>query len=190
MSERFAARQWVPFPCEFVFAFFANPHNLPRLMPPELKTRIEKLEQCAPPALEVQATALHPLAAAGIGSTILISFCPLPRLPFRVRWLARIGEFMWNSHFCDEQVQGPFAQFRHCHGTQSQILNGSVGTLVSDDIEYELPFGAAGRLASAFVQRQLQRSFAGRQARLPELLADAAETAGAAVSPKPISSLT
>lgn len=41
MAQRFETRQWVPFPVELVFAFFANPSNLPHLMPPRLKTRIE-----------------------------------------------------------------------------------------------------------------------------------------------------
>jgi len=34
---------WVPFPLERVFRFFANPENLPRIMPPASGTRIEAL---------------------------------------------------------------------------------------------------------------------------------------------------
>lgn len=171
MSQRFTACQWVPFPREFVFAFFANPYNLPRLMPPALKTRIDQLNVCKPTVAEAHDSALSTCNAAGTGSTISISFCPLTWIPFRVRWVARISEFVQNSHFCDEQIQGPFAQFRHRHGTRTEYREDRPGTLVTDDIEYSLPFGAVGRLADNFVHGQLERSFAQRQKRLPELLA-------------------
>jgi ligand-binding SRPBCC domain-containing protein len=52
-----------------------------------------------------------------------------------------------------------------------------VGTLVSDEVEYELPYGWLGRVGSVFVRRQLARSFVYRQKRLPEILAIAAQQA-------------
>ena len=33
MHHTFTSEQWLPYPVEPVFAFFANPENLPRLMP-------------------------------------------------------------------------------------------------------------------------------------------------------------
>ena len=176
MKQQFAARQWVPFPVEMVFAFFADPLNLPRLMPPALKTRIEEARIKAPPRFDTNHASEISFANphAGVGSEILISFCPFAVLPYRVRWMARITEFVWKSHFCDEQIQGPFAFFRHRHGTIAEIRNGQMGTLVTDDIEFALPLGAIGTLASAVVRSQLQRSFAARQMRLPKMLESAA----------------
>ncbi len=176
---RFETRQWVPFSLELVFAFFANPHNLPRLMPPALKTRIDEARLQQPPE---QHAATNPAwrirgVAAGVGSEMVISFCPVSWWPQRVTWVARITEFSWNSHFCDEQVSGPFARFRHCHGTLAETRGNQVGTLVTDDIEYALPYGFIGRLGNPLVRRQLEQSFAQRQVRLPQMLADAVREA-------------
>lgn len=177
---RFEARQWVPFPVELVFAFFADPRNLPRLMPPALGTRIEEL-RLMPAQTEAASTKLiADSTASGEGSEIRISFRPVPFLPLRVRWLARITEFEWNSHFKDEQVRGPFATFRHRHGTLPETRNGKAGTLVTDAIDYSLPLGLLGRLVSPLARLQLRHSFAQRQKRLPQMLADMEETSSGA----------
>ncbi len=179
MTSRFETRQWIPFPVELVFAFFANPSNLPHLMPPKLETRIEDARIAPPP---VRPVARDPgrrflSVAAGVGSEILISFYPIRYMPKRVSWLARITEFEWNSHLCDEQVRGLFSFFRHRHGIRAETREGQEGTLVSDDIEYELPFGPIGRIGCLLARRQLERSFAYRQKRLPEILAAAVRQA-------------
>jgi ligand-binding SRPBCC domain-containing protein len=179
MTERFETRQWVPFPVELVFAFFANPANLPHLMPPRLETRIEDARIAPPPARPV-----HPdparrfLSVAAVPcSEILITFFPIPWVPKRVSWMTRITEFVWNSHFCDEQVRGPFREFSHRHGIQAEARDGVEGTLVSDKIEFALPYGLIGRLGCVMVRRKLAQSFAYRQKRLPEILAVAARQA-------------
>ncbi len=179
MVKRLTTSQWLPVPVEQVFAFFASPENLPRLMPPELRTRIEELRLQPPPPCPSTDAALpahENTQAAGVGTEIVISFCPVPWLPFRVRWVARIVEFAWHSHFVDEQVRGPFRRFRHRHGIQPEMRNGTAGTLVSDDLEFSLPFGWLGSLAAGLVRRQLMASFRARQERLPQMLASGAET--------------
>lgn len=172
MPRRFETTQWIPFPVELVFAFFANPHNLPHLMPLELQTRIEDVRLKPPPPRPVSAdpTRRFQSIAAGPGTEILISFCPIVWLPQRVSWTARITEFVWNSHFIDEQVRGPFSQFRHRHGIAAETRDGIEGTLVSDAIDYQLPGGIFGALAGGRVWKQLEQSFAFRQKRLPEIL--------------------
>jgi ligand-binding SRPBCC domain-containing protein len=155
----FASRQWVPFPIERVFAFFADPANLPRLMPPALATRIERIAPATVPGL--------PAAA---GTNIQITFRPIPLLPVRLAWVARIIELVPPSYFIDEQQSGPFAQFRHRHGFVAEARDGVAGTLVTDDIDFTLPFGYLGRLASPLVRLQLALAFAARRQRLPVLL--------------------
>ncbi len=179
MTERFETRQWVPFPVELAFAFFANPSNLPHLMPRKLKTRIEDARMNPPPPRPVAADPARRFrsVAAGEGSEILISFCPVAWLPQRVSWMARIVEFAWNSHFADEQVRGPFKQFHHRHGVAAEVRDGVEGTLVTDAIEFALPGGVFGSLARGVVRRQLEKSFEYRQKRLPEVLAAAARQA-------------
>jgi ligand-binding SRPBCC domain-containing protein len=179
MIERFETGQWIPFPVELVFAFFANPANLPHLLPRKLEARVEDLRIAPPPARPVaQDPARRFLSvAAGVGSEILVSFYPIAWVPKRVSWRARITEFEWNSHFCDEQMHGPFAAFRHRHGICAETREGQEGTLVTDAIEYELPLGALGRMGGGLARRRLEQSFAYRQKRLPEILEAAARQA-------------
>jgi len=112
-----------------------------------------------------------------------ISFRPVPRLPLRIGWLARITEFVWNSHFCDEQVTGPFASWKHRHGIVAESHRDesdtlTMGTRVTDEVEYTLPLGPLGGIAHAvFVRRQMQTTFAYRQQRLDEILPVAARQA-------------
>ena len=178
MVHRFETDQWVPFPVELVFAFFANPSNLPHLIPPKQKARIEDLRMQPPPPRPFVADPARRFRslAAGEGSEILISFRPVRWIP-RVSWLARIVEFEWNSHFVDEQVRGPFKEFRHQHGVLAESRNGLVGTLVSDRIDYAVPGGALGRLGEGLVRAQLRKGFTFRQKRLPEILAIVARQA-------------
>jgi ligand-binding SRPBCC domain-containing protein len=175
MCEGFKTEQWVPYPVELVFAFFANPANLPHLMPRKLETRIEDARIEPPPPRPVAADVSRRFksVAAGVGSEILISFYPIPWVPRRVSWLACITEFEWNSHFCDAQMRGPFSAFIHRHGIKAEFRDGREGTLVSDVVEFALPYGWMGRIAGAVVRGQLASSFTYRQKRLPEILAAA-----------------
>jgi ligand-binding SRPBCC domain-containing protein len=176
MTERFETRLWVAFPVEQVFAFLAMPANLPRIMPPEMKTRIDETRLKAPPELPACSEQLFrnvdggSSSAAGVDSEIEIGFCPFTWWSKRVKWTARITDFVWNSYFRDEQVRGPFAEFRHRHGITVETRYGRRGTLISDDIEYVLPYGFVGRFGDEFVQRRLERVFAEQEKQLPTLL--------------------
>ncbi len=180
MPQTLNTSQWTPFPVELVFAFFANPTNLPHLMPRWQQARIESSRLIAPPPRPVAAdpTLRFQSPAAGTGSEMAISFRPVPRIPFRVGWIARITEFVWNSHFCDEQLKGPFASWNHCHRISAETRDGISGTLISDEIEYTLPLGPLGSLGNAlFVRRQMQATFVYRQQRLDQILPVAARQA-------------
>jgi ligand-binding SRPBCC domain-containing protein len=179
MTRQFETGDWIPFPVELVFAFFANPANLPHLMPPETDARIEDVRLQPPPPRPVAADPARRFksVAAGTGSEILISFYPVKWLPQRVSWTARIVEFAWNSHFIDEQLRGPFAKFRHRHEIVTEIRDGIEGTRVSDAIEYALPGGPFGNFAANAVLKQLTKSFEYRRKRLPEILAIASRQA-------------
>jgi ligand-binding SRPBCC domain-containing protein len=169
VRHTFQTAQWVPYPIERVFAFFANPENLPRLMPEWQRARIESSHLTAPvpPAPDSKPAGL----AAGAGSRMTISFQALPFLPIRMRWEAEIVEFEWDRHFCDEQPKGPFAYWRHCHWVSNERRDFSIGTKVLDHLVYELPLGILSEPANfLFVRRQIREIFAYRQRRLLELL--------------------
>ena len=161
-------RQWVPFRLESVFLFFANPENLPRIMPAASATKLVALQRV--PASAAQDRRFG--EAAGIGSTIVFSFRILPLLPIRAQWIARITEFEWNYYFVDVQDKGPFKSWHHRHEFLTEARGGVAGTLVRDVIDYAVGFGLVGAFANAlFVRRQMEGTFAQRQQALPELLA-------------------
>jgi ligand-binding SRPBCC domain-containing protein len=169
MAYRCEFVEWVPFPLEHVFLFFANPENLPRIMPPSADSRIERLKLISPPSLPGGTYVAQSLA--GVGSEIVTSFRLAPPLPIRGRWIARITEFEWNHHFADIQVQGPFKNWLHRHELTPETRNRVNGTVVRDRIEYEIGVGVLGGIAQTlFVSRQMKSTFTHRQRVLEELL--------------------
>ena len=170
--HRIQFEQWVPVPIERVFLFFANPNNLPRIMPPGTGTKLAALK-LAPPAGNPAGLAAVPNrdSLAGVGSEIATSFRPLPFLPFRSRWIALITEFEWNHHFADIQKKGPFKRFEHRHEFSAETRNGTWGTTVRDVIEYDPGFGVLGDVAQGlFIAPSLRRTFEYRQRMLEKLL--------------------
>lgn len=174
MAHTFQAEQWLPFPLDLVFAFFANPENLPRLMPPWQKARIEEASFAAPPP-RPEGMLRYPGIAAGAGTRMTLSFRALPLIPIRLPWDAEISEFAWNDHFCDVIAgRGPFRSWRHCHQlatTPASTEDATPGTLLHDHVEYSLPLGPLGRVANAVaVRRQVAAIFRYRHRRTAELL--------------------
>jgi ligand-binding SRPBCC domain-containing protein len=147
MIQRVRFEQWIPVPLPRVFRFFSDPGNLPRLMPPELA------------------------APAGVGTRITLSVRLLPPLPLRTTWVARIVEFEAGHHFADVQEKGPFRHFRHRHEFAASVRDGTDGTIVGDDLEYDVGFGPLGdAVARLFVSGRLRATFEERQRRLEDLL--------------------
>ena len=173
MRHQFHTEQWVPYPLELVFAFFANPSNLPHLMPAWQKARIEEARIIPPPARPhaVDPARRFRSVAAGEGTELTISFRPFPYSPIRWPWEGVITEFAWNDHFCDEIRRGPFRYWRHCHRVIPEEKNAVPGTRVVDDLEYELPFRFLSGAANALiVSRQMRSLFAHRQKALEQIL--------------------
>lgn len=161
MRHIFETDQWLPYPLPLVFAFFANPQNLPRLMPPWQQARIEDLNLIAPPPPPAGSPAR---LGTGVGTTMVLSFRALPLLPLRLRWHTLIPEFVWNDHFCDEQPSGPFAYWRHCHSVREEMRDTEPGTVVHDHVEYAFPGGPFGDAANLLGGRaQIRSIFAFRQ---------------------------
>jgi ligand-binding SRPBCC domain-containing protein len=170
MQYRFQFEQWAPFPLAHVFAFFADPNNLPRIMPPASSTQIVSLE-LKPPRPDLSRSVAVTETLAGPGSKIVTSFRLFSFLPFRKQWIARITEFEWNHHFADTQEKGPFQSWNHRHQFAAVVRNGVSGTIVRDLVEYEIGFGPFGAIAqNLFVARQIQQTFAYRQNILESLL--------------------
>lgn len=168
----FHSQQWLALSTEHVFAFFANPANLPLLMPDWQQARIEEASIVAPSAPP------HAISTpmAGAGTRLTLSFRPFPLSPVRLKWHAEIDSFVWNSHFSDTQLRGPFARWHHRHTLTperriSESGDAILGTLLQDEVLYELPLGGLGNLIHPLIDWQLRRTFVYRHRRTRELLA-------------------
>lgn len=166
MRFYFNAEQHLPYPLETVFAFFADPANLPRLMPDWQRARIEHADYIAPPPPPTPFPGSEAIIA-GSGTKLTLTIRPIPFSPVRLPWDALIEDFRWLEGFCDVQVRGPFKYWRHCHTVRAV----DAGTIIRDTVEYELPLGFLGSIANAlFIRRQLAATFRFRQQRTLELL--------------------
>ena len=168
----FKAEQWLPYPVEVVFAFFGDPHNLPRLMPSWQKARIENASYAPPPPQPSEISALPSLIAGG-GTRLTLTVRPFPLSPIRMSWDALIEDFRWNEGFCDVQLRGPFRYWRQCHNMHPAKApkTGAAGTLLRDEIEYELPLsGPLARVANLMIKPQIAVIFRYRHKRTTELL--------------------
>jgi ligand-binding SRPBCC domain-containing protein len=183
MRFSYRTEQWLPYSVPAVFAALANPGNLPRLMPAWQNARIVAGSIMPPPPSPTPSP--RAIVAAGVGSRLMLSFCPFPHSPLRVRWEAQIAEFAWNDHFVDLQVRGPFTFWSHRHSVSAITRDGIRGACAVDLVEYELPFGPLGRLAHRlWLRTQIERSFAHRQVQFAELLAKTMRVAAPA-TPEP-----
>ena len=122
---------------ERVFAFHELPDALARLTPPWERTRVLS----AAPDLRAGSRAVI--------ETRLFGFVP-------VRWVAEHTAYDPPRMFEDVQVEGPFKSWRHRHFVEPH----EKGALLRDEVEYETPLGALGRLAAPLlVEPRLRRLF-------------------------------
>lgn len=172
MSYHFRAEQWIPIPVERVFRFFANPGNLPRLMPEWMRVELLRVKIVTPPGVTTdQATITNTAPFAGAGSELVASYRAVPFLPFRITSVARITELAMNRYFEDIQKEGPFRAWHHRHEFIADTRGGVNGTVVRDIVEYEIGWGWLGAVAQRlFIGPQMRRTFAHRQKALEKLL--------------------
>jgi len=180
MSQRLHAEYWVPVAVPKVFAFFADPHNLPRIMPPARGAKILKLN-LVPPTFPKEAPPRGFERMAGAGTEIYFKFRAIPYIPVHERWTALITEFRFNQYFSDVQKQGPFKSWHHTHFFDPRTIEGREGTIVRDEIEYEVGFGVVGRFLETIIfQRMMASIFEYRKGALSRVFA--AETRQAEVA--------
>ena len=80
--------------------------------------------------------------------------------PFPVVWIAEHTEYEPPHLFADCQVQGPFTSWYHRHRF---LDDGQGGTLMRDEITFQPPLGAIGRvLGGWFLRRKLEKTFSYR----------------------------
>jgi ligand-binding SRPBCC domain-containing protein len=145
VSEQTTGRVWMRFIKESrvaaspatVFAFHESRGALQRLTPPwERVEVVEGGESIRPGSRVVVRTWLGPVP---------------------MRWIAEHTEYDPPHGFADRQVSGPFASWYHRHRF---LPDGSGGTLLRDEVDYEPPLGVLGRrLGGGFLESKLQQLF-------------------------------
>lgn len=139
--------QWVPGDRASVFAFFLDPHNLPRITPPDMAFRIVAME----PDIVREGT--------------LIDY-RLRVMGGPCRWRTLIEEWEPGVRFVDRQLNGPYVLWRHTH----EFVECGGGVLLRDIVRYRLPFGPLGVVVHRLlVRRDVERIFAYRQRCIADL---------------------
>jgi ligand-binding SRPBCC domain-containing protein len=157
MSQRFEAEHWIAAPLPGVFAFFADPRNLPRIMPPKQGTKLVKLK-LVPPRFPAHTNPPDAERMAGVGTLIVFKFRAIPHVPMHEKWMALITGFSLNEYFSDTQKQGPFRRWEHTHSFAAKTIEGREGTLIHDVVEYEVGFGAIGKMLETLMFQRLLRT--------------------------------
>jgi ligand-binding SRPBCC domain-containing protein len=146
--HRLQREQYVDQPLADVFDFFAEPHNLERITPPWLSFTV-----LTPDPIEMGVGAL-------IDYRLRVHGVPL-------RWTSRIEDWEPGRSFVDRQLRGPYGLWHHRH----TFAEAGQGTVVRDEVDYAMPFGALGDLAHPlFVRRDLERIFTYRHEAVPRVL--------------------
>jgi ligand-binding SRPBCC domain-containing protein len=121
-------------PPEAVFAFHERPDALRKLVPPW-----ERVEVVQPPASLMPGTRV--LLRMRVG-------------PLKLSWEAEHTRYEKNVLFEDRMLRGPFKKWLHTHHT---LPAPGGGTLLRDEVEYELPLLFLPGLP--LVLRRLRRMF-------------------------------
>lgn len=146
--HRLERQQWLAQPLSRVFDFFSRAENLGRITPPwmgfELRT---------PTPIDMH-------AGARIDYRIRLAGVP-------ISWRTRIDAWEPGVRFVDSQERGPYRHWEHLH----EFVEHAGGVLMTDRVDYALPFGWIGEAAHVlFVRATLSAIFDYRYAACAKLL--------------------
>lgn len=142
------ARGWVAAPPDRAFAFFDDPANLSRLMPPPVRIRLVRVDPEPPRPGSVFEFRY------GLG-------------PFQRSWIVRLVDRVPNERFADETITGPMRRFDHSH----TFTPGRSGTWIEDRIDFHVgPDGPIGAVVDALAGIVMRLTFVWRHARQRRIL--------------------
>jgi ligand-binding SRPBCC domain-containing protein len=142
------SRSWVAAPIEEVFAFFDDPANLGRLMPPPVRIELVAIDP-APPRPGSTFTFRY-----GLG-------------PFQRAWTVRLVERVPTERFRDETLSGPVALFLHTHAFEPARR----GTWIIDEVDFRVgPDGRLGLVLDTVAGWAMRATFVWRAMRQRQLL--------------------
>ncbi|PZX55936.1 ligand-binding SRPBCC domain-containing protein [Algoriphagus ratkowskyi] len=87
---------------------------------------------------------------------MIISYKVSPLLGIKTTWITEITHIQHQKYFVDEQRVGPYKLWHHQHFLESTPQ----GTVMSDIVTYQPPFGILGSLAnSILIKKKLEEIF-------------------------------
>ena len=134
---KFIKRSRIEASAATVFGFHEAPDAFERLLPPWQTTQM-----------------IQPPSSLEVGTQVIL------RTRFGPLWQTIVAEHIEYEPgrlFVDRMDEGPFASWVHRHVVTP---DGEGACVLSDEIDYELPLGALGRLfGGRFARRELERLF-------------------------------
>lgn len=156
MWHAFETETKLPLRRQAVFDFFADAGNLERITPPELRFRI-----------------ITPLPVEMRKGARIEYRLSLYRIPFK--WRTEIIHWEPPHSFVDSQISGPYRSWVHRH----RFLETGNGTLMTDRVEYRLPFNPLGEVVFPLVKREVRRIFSYREQTIQRILAPTTDSGAA-----------
>lgn len=134
---RFVKESVFPVSAEVLWSFHERPDAFQLLTPPWQRTEV-----------------VQPPASLEVGTRVVV------RTKLGPLWqtiVAEHVEYERGHMFADRMLEGPFAAWLHRHIVTPR---GPSESVLRDEIDYELPLGALGRLfGGPFARRELERLF-------------------------------
>jgi len=91
---------------------------------------------------------------------MIITYFVSPLFGIKLRWMTEITHVKEKEYFVDEQRFGPYALWHHQH--HFKPVEG--GIIMTDIVNYAIPYGFLGRIANAvFVRKKLKQVFSFRE---------------------------
>ena len=136
---QFKRTQLIKKPIEEIWAFISDPSNLKKITPNYM-------------GFDITSDNTPPKVYAGL----VISYKVSPLFGIKTTWVSEISNVKENNYFVDQQLIGPYKLWHHQH-----ILEVTKdGTLMTDIVSYEPPFGFLGSIANTIlIKRKLNEIF-------------------------------
>lgn len=140
----------MPISLDKAWDFFSSPLNLEKITPSDMKFIVTS----------------DYTSDTKMYEGMLITYKISPLAGIKMNWMTEITHVKDNEYFVDEQRFGPYALWHHQH--HFKPVPG--GVLMTDILNYAIPYGAIGRFANAvFVEKKIDQIFTYRRQAIIDL---------------------
>ena len=144
------SEQAIPISLAEAWDFFSSPLNLQKITPKEMDFVVTSTYN----------------GDKKMYAGMLITYKVSPLFGIKLDWMTEITHVKEGEYFIDEQRFGPYALWHHQHHFKE--IKG--GVLMTDILNYAIPYGVIGRLTNKLlVKRQVRKIFDYREKAIVEL---------------------